>query len=65
MRQLFTKFRVSDHSLEIEPGITNIIFFTCHTFDRQGPHFCNTVDYFIKSPTSAKSSEFAFSKTFI
>jgi len=19
-----------------------IIFFTCHTFDRQGPHFCNS-----------------------
>jgi hypothetical protein len=94
MRQLFTKFRVSDHSLEIESGrYKNItreericnncnlneigdeleyhfflkctIFFTCHTFDRQGPHFCNSVDCFIKSPTSAKSSELAFSKKFI
>jgi hypothetical protein len=35
------------------------------TFDRQGPHFCNSVDCFIKPPTSAKSSEFAFNKNFI
>ena len=42
-----------------------IIFFTCHTFDRQGPHFCNSVDCVIKSPTSTKSSEFAFNKHFI
>ena len=34
-------------------------------FDRQGPHFCNSVDCFIKSPTSAKSSEFASNKIFI
>ena len=32
---------------------------------RQGPHFCNSVDCFIKSPTSAKNSEFAFNKIFI
>jgi hypothetical protein len=44
--------------------LTIIIFFTCHTFDRQGPHFCNSVDCFIKSPTSAKSSELAFNKIF-
>ena len=51
------------HDLEGECII--IIFFRCHTFDRQGPHFCNSVDCFIKSPTSAKSSEFAFSKKII
>jgi hypothetical protein len=31
----------------------------------QGPHFYNSVDCFIKSSTSAKSSEFAFNKIFI
>jgi hypothetical protein len=38
------------------------MLWSCHTFDRQGPHFCNSVDCFIKSPTSVKSSEFAFNK---
>ena len=33
--------------------------------NRQGPHFCNSVDCFIKSPASAKSYEFAFNKDLI
>jgi hypothetical protein len=42
-----------------------VFLVTWHTFDRQGPDFCNSVDCFIKSPTSAKSSEFAFNNNFI
>ena len=45
--------------------LTIIIFFTFNTFDRQGPHFYNSVDCFIKSPASAKNWEFAFKKIFI